>query len=218
MKFTIERVTQPDIEPVTLTEMKRHLRCFADVTSEDDDIIGLIVAAREWVEDFTGRALIDQTWRLTLGDYVNAFANVDSDTVSGCYRGEWAPLADSSILLRKAPVLGITSFMSVDSDGVETAIDSATYELREADSKWPCVVPLTGANWTAGPLRITFRAGFADRLGSPQQGAEVVPVRFKAAIKLWAEAMYDRDEKLMPLLLNVAEEIVRPERSDLSLA
>ena len=53
MNFTLERVTQPDIEPVTLDEMKRHLRCFMSVTDEDDDITALIVAAREWIEDYT---------------------------------------------------------------------------------------------------------------------------------------------------------------------
>lgn len=215
MNFLLERVSGPEIEPVTVAEMIQQVREFSSISQATQDELGaLIVAAREWVEDSTGRALIDQTWRLTVGDYVNVFANVDSDTVSGCYRGAWVPRADGSILLRKSPVLAITSFVSVDAAGAETAIAPSTYALREADSKWPSVVALNGGSWNSGTLRITFRAGFADRLGSPQEGADVVPVRFKQAIKLWAEGHYDRDEKLIAL----AESLIEPESANLRLA
>jgi hypothetical protein len=37
-------------------------------------------------------------------------------------------------------------------------------------------------------------------------------------MKLWAEANYDRDQYMMELLLKVAEQIIKPERADLSLA
>lgn len=217
MRFVLERVTQPEIEPITLAEMKLHLRCFASVTDLDAEITDLIVGAREWVEDYTGRALIDQTWRLTLSNSVRALANVDSDTVRGCYSGVVIARADGGILLRKSPVLEITSFASVDAAGVETVIDPTTYELREADSKWPRLLGVNGATWT-GTLRLIFRAGFADRTGSPQEGASVVPVRFKQAMKLWAEANYDRDKDMMPLLLDVAERLIKPERAELQLA
>jgi len=230
MRFTLERVTQPDIEPILLAEMKRHLREFDTVTVRDGDITALIVAAREWVEDYTGRALFDQTWRLTLHGRPGSFAGGDivSGTKDGAlpvgygfYRGLWSWGNHGEIMLRKAPVLAITKFVSVDLAGVETAVDPTTYELREKASKWPRLVALNGATWSTwltGDLRIEYRAGFADRTGSPQQGAEMVPVRFLQAMKLWAEATYDRDAVLMPLLLKTAEQIVKPERSDLSLA
>jgi hypothetical protein len=216
MKFALERVTQPDIEPVTLEEARMHLRVTG--TEEDAIILGLIVAAREWVEDETGRSLIDQTWRLTLSEYAWMFSNVDSDTVRGAYTGTWFPRSDGGILLRKSPVISITSFATVDSAGVETAVDPTTYEVREAGSKWPALYAVNGGSWTSGTMRIVFRAGFADRLGSPLQGIQMVPERFKHAIKLWVEAHFDRDEKMMPLLLEVASQLVRPERSELQIA
>jgi hypothetical protein len=37
-------------------------------------------------------------------------------------------------------------------------------------------------------------------------------------MKLWAEAMYDRDVALMPLLMEVAERLTKPERAELCLA
>ena len=224
MKFTLERVTEPEIEPIDLAEMKRHLRCFAEVTTEDADITTLIAGAREWVEDYTGRALIDQTWRLTLDGRRHAW--LGGDRVGGYSPGpvgfgerEWRHwIARGEILLRRAPILAVTSFVSVDAAGIESDIDPATFALREADSKWPRIVPLNGVTWPAGTLRIEFRAGFADRLGSPQQGAEQVPVRLLQAMKLWAESMYDRDPVMMPLLLNVAERLVKSERAESQIA
>jgi uncharacterized phiE125 gp8 family phage protein len=206
MRFTLERVTQPEFEPVTLAEMKRHLRAYDDITTDDDDITALIKAAREWVEDYTGRTLIDTTWRLTLGDYV------PTDT-TGMIIGE-LPLSTQGIPLRRSPVIAIVSVATVDADNVETVVDSADYQLREADSKWPVIVGLVAATTT----RIVFRAGFADRVASPGQGAEVVPVRFLQAMKLWVEANYYRDEKMMLPLLDVAERLIKPERAHLQIA
>lgn len=226
MRFALERVSNPDIEPVTLAEMKRHLREYDSVTSLDTDITALIVGAREWVEEFTGRALVDQVWRLTIDQHGCLLCDpAPGACANGVIPGSFAYFSgifywhrQGGLLLRKAPALAITSFVTVDAAGVETAIDATQYELREADSKWPRIVPLSGATWTATTLRVTFRAGFADRLGSPQQGAEVVPERFKQAMKLWVEAMYDRDPVMMPLLLKTAEALIRPERAELSLA
>ncbi len=201
MRFVLERVSGPEIEPVTLAEMKRHLKTYETVTTEDDDITSLIVAAREWVEDYTGRALIDQTWRLTI-DQTGALVG---DSVS-------------EIMLRKAPVLAITAFKSVDSDGVETAIDSSTYALREADSRWPRLVALSGATWGVGNFRVTFRAGFADRTGSPIETASVVPERFKFAIKLWAESLRAEDTADIERLQKAADSVIRSEKSALGFA
>ena len=207
--FTLERVADPAVEPVTLLEMKRHLRCYDDVTVEDDDITGLIQAAREWVEDYTGRALVDQVWRITInGAGPNAQGNQGIGWTQWQRRGE--------ILLRKSPVIAITSFSTVDSTGAETAITPEKYRLCEPDSKWPRIAPLAGAAWNQQAVKIEFRAGFVDLIGSPPLG--VVPTRFKQAIKLWAEANYDRDLLMMPLLMKVAEQIIQPERADLQIA
>lgn len=48
-------------EPLTLEAVKAHLRILPDDTSEDEDILQpLIVAAREFCENYTGAALIPQ--------------------------------------------------------------------------------------------------------------------------------------------------------------
>lgn len=229
MRYILERVSNPEIEPVTLAEMKLHLRTFGTDTTEDDKITGLIVAAREWAEDYTGRALVDQTWRLTLlgnrgvsfgGDTVGGFRG-PGPVNFGYYAGEWNFGRLGEIHLHKAPVLALSSFVSIDSAGTETAVDASTYELREANSKWPRLVAINGASWSTwltGDLRITYRAGFADRTSSPQTGAEVVPSRFKQAIMLYGEALYDRDPVMMEKLITAAESLMKPEMANLGLA
>ena len=212
MRWVLERVSGPDIEPVTLAEAKRHLREYQDVTDNDADIEALIVGAREWAEDYTDRALVDQEWRLTFGDS----SRIDP-VVAGTLCGE-ADLRGTEIYLRKSPAISIVSFVTVAADGTETAVDPTTYELREADGRGPRVVALTGASWTSGIYRIVFRAGFANRALSPQEGAEVVPERFKTAIRLWVEAMYDRDDRMMPVLLKTAEGLLRAERVEMGFA
>lgn len=234
-QFVLERVAQPAAEPVTLAEMIQHLREFSSIAqAAQDELSALIAGAREWVEDYTGRALVEQSWRLTLrgpagrgltGDLVSGFSGpgVYGYGPYGFYSGLWTFGTQGEITLRKSPAIAITSFVMVDAAGTQTTVDPATYALREADSKWPRIVPLTGAAWSAlttSDIRITFRAGFAAGLGSPDPSPVLtqVPVRFKQAMKLWVEANYDRDEKTMQLYLDCAERLIKPERVELQIA
>jgi uncharacterized phiE125 gp8 family phage protein len=193
MRFTLERVAEPDIEPVTLVEMRKHLRCIDGVTDDDDYIATLIAVAREWVEDYTSRALIDQSWCLSVEH--EAFIPTGAAVGAMPRIGQW--IRPGEIQLRRGPAIAITSFVIVDAAGVETEIDPATYEIRGAKSKWPRVVALNGATWATGSFRITFRAGFAERIGSPQFGGEVVPAVFKHAIKLVASNFYENREPVV---------------------
>lgn len=214
LRIVLERVTEPDIEPVTLAEAKVHLREYDTLaTAKETQISALITAAREWAEDYTGRALIDQRWRLTVGD--RAVTDSVSEPSCACQESE---AKGTEIYLRKSPVLAIVSFVSVAADGTETAVDAADYELVEADSKWPRLVAQNGASWSGKQHRIVFRAGYADRDVSPAEDASEVPERFKQAVKLWVEAHYDRDERTMALLLETAEKILKAERVELGFA
>lgn len=218
--FLLERISDPAIEPVTLAEMIEHVRQFSSISQAgQDELSRLIVVGREWAEEYTGRALIDQTWRITIntrwpliGDSVSGYTSIP-----GYYALGWKRWLDrGEILLHKSPIIEITSFVSADSSGVETAIDPATYALTEPKSKWPRIAPIGGITWTYNALKLEFRAGFIDMIGSPPAG--VVPERFKQAIKLHAEAHYDRDEKMMEKLLEAAENLLKPECAELRLA
>jgi hypothetical protein len=211
----MELMTAPITEPVSLAEMIEQVREFDSLSSASQDrLTGLITVARHWAETYTGRALVDQKWRLNLGDANAIFRNVDSDTVSGYYAGLYQAQRDGRILLRRSPVIEITRIATVASDGTETVVGSSTYELREADSRWPSVVALTGS--LSGSLRIEFRAGFIDTSASPFVGT--VPEIFLQAVRLYAEALYDKDEKQMPLLQNAAEMLLATESANLQIA
>lgn len=185
LSYVLERLTEPEIEPVTLAEAKRHIRQFVNITNEDDDVEVLIQVAREWVEVYTGRVMIEQSWRLSVrralsyaGDTVSGF------TGPGYYYGSTSWLKSGGVYLRRSPVLEITALYTVDAAGEETLVAVDQYQLRDQGSKWPRIVPLAGAAWTGSEFRVEYRAGFADRLGSPVTGAEVVPAALKHAMKL----------------------------------
>lgn len=216
--YLLERVSGPSSEPITLAEMKLHLRAFASDTDEDALITGLITSAREWVEDYTGRALMDQSWRITINGSAAMSPGENGWWPSSTVVGWSWWLQKREILLRKSPLLAITSFVTVDAAGAETAVDPTVYALTERDSKWPRIAGLNGTSWVGNTLKIEFRAGYADATLSPAEGAEVVPARFIQAMKLHAEAHYDRDERTMQMLLDAAQNLVKPERCELSIA
>jgi len=195
--FTLERIVEPEIEPITLAQMKRHLRLWTDITNTDEDVLSLIKGARQWAEDYTCCALIDQSWRL------NVHA-LDCEA--------------TSILLHRAPILEVLSVVHIDDEDVETAQNFPgspalpNWALRDGDSKWPRLSQLDDAVWYPGRYRIEFRAGYADRAVSPKQGAEVVPEMFMHAMKHYADAHWNRDEKMMEKLIQAAEKLLDPLR------
>lgn len=66
MAFSLS--TAPTVEPVTVAEVKAHLRVFhADDDAYLQDFV--IPAARRWAETFTQRAFLQQTWILRLNGF-----------------------------------------------------------------------------------------------------------------------------------------------------
>jgi len=209
--FVLERISEPDDELLTLEELKRHLRMYSSNDEEDDDLNDLMRSARHWIEQTTLRSPMQSQWRMIIGDYHNIYRNVDSDTVSGAYtpaRDLSSP--DGSIMLLPSPVMSISAFINVASDGSETTIDDSTYELRKGNSRWPELVPLTGAGWSTGEFKIEMRCGWLD--------VDDVPTEYKQAAKLWCEAHYDRDKDMMDLLMKSAMAVIEPQSANLNLA
>lgn len=199
-EWTLTRLTGPDTEPVTRAEAKLHCRIDSDITADDDLIDALIIAAREWVEDYTGRALIDQTWQLQYQGYSY---------------GEFR--------LRRSPVIEVESFV-YDVGGVATTLAASNYELVGRLTKFPKIIPAFGATWPATnwvrPMTIQFRAGYADRSVSPTEGAEKVPEAFKHAIKLLVGHFYENREA-MANQADVPEAVkwlLNPHRCELGIA
>ncbi len=94
----------PAAEPVTLAEAKAFLR--VDDSAEDAFITTLITAARLHVEGTTGRALIAQTWRVSLDDWPT----------------------NREVQLPIGPMVSLTSVTVFDADGVGSDLSLVQFQ------------------------------------------------------------------------------------------
>ncbi|MFK4047239.1 head-tail connector protein [Roseomonas mucosa] len=124
-------VTPPADEPVTLEMARAHLR--VDQTDEDTLIAAYLTAAREAVEEATGRALVTQVWEVSF----------DAAEVA----------LGQPILLPKQPVTAISSVYSTFPGQAAALVDPATYMLGPGG-----LIAL--GSWPVGDLAIQFTAGY----------------------------------------------------------
>ncbi|MCX5497657.1 head-tail connector protein [Kaistia dalseonensis] len=106
--MTAALITGPAIEPVTLDEVKAHLRLDGD--ADDALLAAAIVSARIHVEVATRRALITQAWRL--------------------YRDGWP--RGRIVELPVTPLISIDTVTLYDMAGVPHVLDPAGYRLDRA--------------------------------------------------------------------------------------
>lgn len=92
----------PLTEPVTLAELKSHLKI--DHTDEDTLLQSLIQTAREYLEHRAGLALMTQSWRLILD--------------------AWP--VDGLVSLHKTPVQQLSAIEIYDADGSPQTVDIST--------------------------------------------------------------------------------------------
>lgn len=151
-------------EPISTPEAKKHLR--VDSSADDSVIADNIIAAREWVEDYTGLVLT----RREVTESVDAF-------VSQTKLRAWPIAADQPV-----------SIAYRDATGAEQTISDAT--LRAA-SRPGYVYPAIGNRWplgcnVAGAIDVTFTAGYAT-------SAEI-PKVLRQAMLVMLTAFYDDRE------------------------
>lgn len=159
--------TAPASEPVTAAEVKNYAKIDSGVTTDDTLIDALITAARLRCEQYTRRALINQTWDLGL-DYV--------------------PTCDF-IELPKAPLSSVTSVTSYVDGDTATVFSASNYNVNtwsqpgkiilRHDAVWP-----DGELRTSNPMVIRFVAGYG-------ASASNVPAALRAAILQMVLAWYE---------------------------
>jgi uncharacterized phiE125 gp8 family phage protein len=213
--MALDLITAPAVEPVSLDEAKAHLRVS---TSDTDDLISIYIrAAREYCEGpygFLGRALVTQTWRLTLDEFP---AGSGFSASSWCSQGE--------IQIPLPPLQSVTSVAYDDANSVEQIVSPALYFvdtvsqpgwLLPVNASWP--TPLNAAN----SVRITFVAGYPASTDSPPDLAANVPFNVKAAMLLMIGNMFENREDAVAGIINAlpfgAEALLRPHRIQLAMA
>lgn len=169
MTSPLKLITPPSIEPLMLADVKLYLR----VDHNDDDVViartfSAALAYTDGEEGFLGRALVDQTWELT----IDAF-----------------PVREIQIPL--PPLIAISNIFYDDGAGVQQILDPSKYSVDAVgEAAW--VLPV--GSWPAtfvgmNAVRIRFRAGYVDTSFSPPVGK--VPEDIVQALLLLTGTMYD---------------------------
>lgn len=143
--MSLTLITPPAAEPVSLAELKAHLR----IEHSDDDaaITAYGLAARRAVEARGGLALMLQGWRMTLNE---------------------AP--QGMLTLPRAPVFSIDAVDVLSRDGTSEPVDTDLYDFEPgapgrfiARGLWPYT------DRRLGGVRIAFTAGWASAADTPEE-------------------------------------------------
>lgn len=187
---SLELVTPATLDPVTVDEMKAHAR-LDEVGEGAEFMSAMISAATAAVQEYTRRALLTETWRLTLDRWPGSATD---DWWTGVRDGIWAQYEGSSVLIRKAPFVAVSSVKTVAEDGTETTWSSDNW-YATTESGFGRLAKRTGQTWPlivtpvrqVGGIRITFTAGYG---AEPQS----VPSPIRHAIKMLAAHYYENRE------------------------
>ena len=137
--MTYALITPPVAEPLTLAEVKAHLRL--DDADEDALLLSLITTAREFLERETGLCLIVQSWRL--------------------YLDLWPK--DGVIRILKSPLQAIQSITVYDAAGAAVDVSLADHLLDGAGRParlWLRNPPSPGR--AVNGIEIDFSAGYGE--------------------------------------------------------
>lgn len=158
-------VTAPTQEPVTIEEVKQHLR--VDITDDDWYIESLIKGARQYCESFMKRAILTQTW-----DY-----QFDAWPANTIYL-PWTPYLQS-----------VTSVTYVDEDGNSATVSSSNYIVDLMNGR---IVLTSTGEWPSVTLRAV--AGVTVRYVAGWSDNDVVPQPIKHAMMLLIGDWYEQRE------------------------
>lgn len=175
-------VTGPTIEPITVDDVIRHLRLDSD--TDESEVEAYIKAAREWCENYTGRAFINRTLRLS----IDGIDEVDIPLWEGWKTGPDISLRKRDILIPKPPLFSVTSVTTYDDADNATVFASTKYYVDKArepgrvflrnGETWPTALRVSNA------VEIVYVAGYGATAGT-------VPASICFAIKALAAWLYE---------------------------
>ena len=168
--MAIRVVTPPAVEPITLTELKAHLR----ITHDDEDTILTVYlkAARMYAETtLCWRAFITQELELARDSFPSVFS------------------------LPRPPLQAVTSIIYRERNGTFETIDPADY-IVDTDSEPPRIVPAADERWPSDTLypvnavRVRYLAGYG---AAPDD----VPTEIRQGILILAAHFYEVREPVV---------------------
>lgn len=134
--YKVQRVTDPDVEPITRARAKEHLRLDSDFTLDDDLLDAYISAARDQAEKYCNRS----------------FALADFFLILARFPGGSNPIA-----LPDPQTVAVSAVTYIDDTGAEQTVDSADYTLDtdrqqiRPTGEWPTGATSIKVSYSAGP-------------------------------------------------------------------
>lgn len=183
-------VTAPASEPVTLNEVKDHLRIAHGVTDQDSYLTGLITAARMQAELFTRRQFITATYRKVMDRFPRGYYEVQN-RAAVVTQMETLSQEDKAIYLPRPPLISVTSIQYQDTDLNWQTLDSSNYIVVTdwtPGKLYPTISP-GGGYWPAttiqpAAVKIEYTCGYGS-------SGSYVPEMVKLAIKEIIRAIFD---------------------------
>lgn len=175
------RVSPPAAAPVSLEEMKAHVRIEPDMTEDDTTLQSCIDAAVTYLDGRSGvlgRCLIDQEWRVGLDAW-------------------------QSFVLLPFPNVSAATVTYTDADGDEQTVSPGLYEIVETDrgaALWfsPAFTSQGLSSEVAEPIVVTFTAGYGAAATDVPWGLRVAIMQLAATWYRHSEILGDASE--MPMM------------------
>lgn len=177
-------VTAPPAEPVTLVEARAQANIIAsgspETSEHDSRLTALITSARHTIEEWTGRALVEQTWDWLLPRF------------PGC----------EGFTIPKPPLISVTHIKYIDANGTEQTVSSSDYSVI-APAGPACTygrIDLAyGASWPSprdqrDAVRVRFVAGYEPSGSPPSDYAANVPRPLRDAMLLLISDLFEHRE------------------------
>lgn len=183
----LERTVEPAVEPVSLAEVKAHLR--VDHADDDAYIGALVSAARQACERFTGRSLVTQTWRMFLDDWPGARGE---PWWNGARLGAISEVQNpgDTVPLPKGPIQSVSQVRTFNDADTAFVTASTVYYVATGDRGR--LVLRNGQSWpsaerTADAVEITYLAGYGDSWND-------VPFQLRHGINIFVADLYEQRE------------------------
>ena len=231
--MTIKIVTEPAAEPLSIFEVKDHLRLDHDEHTEDDWISANISGARQDCEGFQNRAYITQTWELWLDGWPDGnkieiplpplqepVVTAGSFVTGTTYRILSVGSTDFTEVGASASTVGIIFTATGAGTGTGTATASViikyygtddteatfspTYYFVDTKSEPGRVALNSGQSWPGTSLRPANGICVTYIAGYGDDGYDV-PENIRRAILLLIGHLYENRETVLTTGMNVAE-------------
>ncbi len=204
----LELTAAPAVEPLSLNEVKQHLRLEEQDGADDALIAGLIRVARERAERFTGRALITQSYSLWLDAWPRRH---DERPHEGWREGALIEAPAEAVALPRPPLQSVSAILTYDEAEQAASFPASAYTADRASQPGRVVLRRGAAapvaTRAANGIEIRFAAGYGD-------APDTVPESIRQGLLLTVARLYEGrgDDPAEVVASSGAELLWRPYR------